>query len=220
MALRLAADRHALLLDRRPDDFEYISIYAENGVWLDATASQIVAPLLDGARLVGSIGLHRSHRDDPFTYEDVALLDSVASHVSARLREVQQAEEMAENREMTLISQWSNMLLHDLKNYLSPLRLVAQNLVQFKEKPGIAELAAGDIGLVADRMDALVRTLSELRDDPSRSQHRIDLNQLVHTTLTQMQVERREALQVELDLDRQAAVTAIRTCCNACWRTW
>ena len=207
LALRLAADRHALLLDRRPDDFEYISIYAENGVWLDATASQIVAPLLDGARLVGSIGLHRSHRDDPFTYEDVALLDSVASHVSARLREVQQAEEMAENREMNLISQWSNMLLHDLKNYLSPLRLVALNLVQFKEKPGIAELAAGDIGLVADRMDALVRTLSELRDDPSRSQHRIDLNQLVHTTLTQMQVERRETLQVELDLDRQAAVT-------------
>jgi len=207
LAKRLATERHALLLDRRPDDFEYISIYAENGAWLDATASQILAPLLEGTRLVGCVGLQRRHRDDPFTYEDVALLDSMASHIGSRLRVTLQAEEMAEHREMTLISQWSNMLLHDLKNYLSPLRLVAQNLVQFKDKPGIAELAAGDIDRVADRMEALVRTLSELRDDPRLSQQRIVVNDLVRSTLDEMQVGRREALTVQLDLRTPAAVT-------------
>jgi hypothetical protein len=207
LAVRLAAEKRALLLNRRPDDFEYIAIYAENSGWLDTTASQIVAPLLEGGRLMGCVGLERLHKDDPFTYEDVALLDSVASHIASKLREAQHAEELAESREMSLMSQWSNMLLHDLKNYLSPLRLVAQNLVQHKDTPGFAEMAAGDLGRVADRMESLVRALSELRDKPRGAQQRIDVNEIVRTTVREMQVERRDSLQVELQLGAPATVT-------------
>ncbi len=204
---RLVTEKNSLLLNRRPDDFEYIAIYAEDSAWLDETASQIVAPLLENGRLMGCVGLERLHKDDPFTYEDVALLDSVASHISSKLREVQHAEDLAESREMNLISQWSNMLLHDLKNYLSPLRLVATNLVKHRDAPGFTEMAAGDLGRVADRMESLVRALTELRDKPRDTQQRIDVNDLVHTTLQQLQVDRRDSLQVELQLGKQATVT-------------
>jgi putative PEP-CTERM system histidine kinase len=206
LALRLAQDRRSLLLDRRPNDFEYLPIYAENKAWLEATASQIVAPLFDGTDLAGCVGLERNDRDDPFSFEDAALLDSVAAHLSATLRSAQLAAELAESREMALISQWSNMLLHDLKNYLAPLRLVSQNLVLCKDNPDIADVAAQDIGRVADRMEALVRALSQLRDRPQLSHERIDLSQLVQSTLEQMNVERRDSLRVELDLDSRAAV--------------
>lgn len=206
LATLLATGRRALLLDRRPDDFEYIGIYAENRAWLDGTASQIVTPLLDGDRLTGCLGLQRNRERDPFTYEDVALLESVSFHIASRLQAARHAQELTESREMNLISQWSSMLLHDLKNYLAPLRLVAQNLVQYQNTPGIAELAASDIGRVTDRMETLVRTLSELRDNPHRSRQRVDLNDLVRSTLREMHVERRQALKVHLDLDGDAAV--------------
>ncbi len=206
LATLLATERRSLLLDRRPDDFEYIGVYAENRGWLDATASQIVAPLLEGDKLIGCIGLERDQADDPFTYEDVSLLDSIAFHVAAKLGEARHAEELAESREMSLIAQWSNMLLHDLKNYLSPLRLVAQNLVQYQSRPGIAEMAAGDIGRVTDRMEALVRALAELRDNPQRSRQRIDLGKLVRNTLREMQVKRRSELKLQLKLDVDAIV--------------
>ena len=40
------------------------------------------------ATLVGTIGLERQDANDPFTYEDVSLLDSVSAHVAATLRSV------------------------------------------------------------------------------------------------------------------------------------
>ena len=202
---RLRQERHALLLNRRPDDFEYIAIYAENRAWLDATASQIVAPLLDGPQLIGCVGLERKHRDDPFTYEDVALLDSIAVHLAAALRSAQLAQELADSREMHLISQWSNLLLHDLKNYLAPLRLISHNLVQFQEDPNITQIASRDISRVTDRMETLVRALSDLRDKPLASA-RIEFNDLIQATLAQMHVERRSTLHVQLELDPSAAV--------------
>lgn len=206
LATMLSTERRSILLDRRPDDFEYIGIYAENQAWLDTTASQIIAPLLEGNHLLGCVGLERNHKDDPFTYEDVTLLDSVAFHIASKLREARHAEELVESREMSLISQWSNMLLHDLKNYLSPLRLVAHNLVEYQTTQGIAELASGDITRVADRMETLVRTLSELRDNPQRVQQRVDMNVLVRATLKEMHVERRDSLKVDLSLAESATV--------------
>ncbi|MBD3235461.1 MAG: GAF domain-containing protein, partial [Candidatus Eisenbacteria bacterium] len=108
---QLAAGRKALLLDRKSDDLSYIPIYAENSGWLDATASQIVAPLLHAGELVGLLGLERRDEDDRFTYEDVSLLDAIAAHVAAMLRSLQLIQELSETRESQLMSQWSRMML-------------------------------------------------------------------------------------------------------------
>jgi hypothetical protein len=205
---RLRHERRSHLFDHKPDDFEYIPIYAENRPWLDATASQLVAPLVDGADLIGTLGLERHSKDDPFTFEDVALLDSVAAHLSAALRSVRLAEELAESREMDLLSQWSNMLLHDLKNYLSPLRMVAQNLVKFRERPSVAEIAAKDIDRVADRMEALVQSLSQLRENSRLTMRTLDVNELVRASLEELQVSSRSSLEVKLELQAGLHVAA------------
>jgi putative PEP-CTERM system histidine kinase len=197
----LRSKRRAMLLDRRSDDFEYIPIYAENRFWLDATASQMIAPLLDGKDLVGTVGMERNHKDDSFTFEDVALLESVVGHVASTLRSARLAEELAESREMDMVAQWSNMLLHDLKNYLSPLRMVAQNVLEFRDRPDIADIAAQDIRGVADRMEALVRKLSDLRENPRLEMQRVDMDELVQKTLAGLQVNRRSGLQLQLDLE-------------------
>ena len=206
LARHLAGERHALLLDRRPDDFEYIPIYAENQDWLDTTASQVIAPLFFGNELIGVMGLERAHTDDPFTFEDVALLDSIAGHVAAVLRAVVLSQALAESREMELMSQWSNLILHDLKNYLAPLRMIAQNLDMHRHKPNIAEVSATDLHRVAGRMEALVRTISELRNDPEQSKARLDLSALARDTVDHLHLSGREGLVVRLDLGPGADV--------------
>lgn len=192
----LIRTRRSMLVSRRPDDFEYLPVHAENRAWLDATASQLVAPLLDGEDLVGVVGLERRHEDDPYTFEDALLLDSVAAHVSSALRSARLLEELSDSREIELLSQWSSMLLHDLKNYLTPLRMVAENLHTRRDKPGIAETASTDLGRIADRMESLVRTLSDLREDPALSQGTVDLDALARETAAGLNLDARGTLRV------------------------
>jgi putative PEP-CTERM system histidine kinase len=206
LARQLAGERHAVLLDRRPDDFEYIPIYAENQDWLESTASQVIAPLFFGNELIGTMGLERAHTDDPFSFEDVALLDSIAGHVAAVLRAVELSQALAESREMDLMAQWSNLILHDLKNYLAPLRLIAQNLEMHRNKPNIAQISATDLHRVAGRMEALVRTISEFRDNPEQTKALLDLNGLVRETVDHLQLSGRADLDVRLDLSQSASV--------------
>lgn len=202
----LSEERRAMLMDRRPDDFEYIGIYAENGDWLDRTASQVVAPLFFGEELVGLLGMERAHKDDPLGFEDVALLESMARHVSAALRSIELSDALAESREMEVMSQWSNMILHDLKNYLTPLRMIAQNLETHRQKPNIAEVASTDLHRVVGRMESLVRTLSDLRSSREFSRRTVDVNGLVRGVLEDLQLEGREGLRVELRLDSAQGV--------------
>ena len=204
--LRLSLERKALLLDRKSHDFTYLPIYAEDHAWLGSTASRIVAPLLDGRELVGTIGLERRDEDDPFSYEDVALLDSFSAHIAAALRTMELAREVVETREMELMSQWSSMLLHDLKNYLAPLRMAATNLVEYKDRPEIAVVCAGDINRVTDRMEKLVHALAELRRDPALGREALCPNQLVRDALTGLQVAARPSITVDLQLGAEQSV--------------
>ncbi len=194
----LSRERKALILDRKPHDLTYVPIYAEDGAWLDATACRVVAPLLEGNDLVGIVGLERRSGGDSFTYEDAALLESIAAHVTSALRSLRLAGELAEAREAELMSQWSSMLLHDLKNYLSPLRLAAANLTEAKHDPDVTLLCARDIRRVAERMERLVHRLAELRANPRLGMAPISSEQIVRAAVADMQLARREGIAVEL----------------------
>ncbi len=197
----LEGGRKTLLLDRKIDDFTFLPIYVENIHWLDATACQIVAPLMGDGHLAGTIGLERSDPTDPFTFEDVALLDSIAAHIGAALRAIELARELSESRERELISQWSSMLLHDLKNYLAPLRLAATNLVEGKDDPECAVICAGDVNRVADRMEKLVQKLGELRDHARLAEEMIDPNQVIRDALADLRIDGSSGIKLELALE-------------------
>ncbi len=207
---RLVRERKTLLLDRNPHDFTYVGIYAENQAWLDATASRMIAPLAHGTDLLGTIGLQRKAGEDRFTYEDGKMLDSICAQVTATLHGIRLSTELAEARETELVSQWSSMILHDLKNYLTPLRLAATNLA---ESPGDAEVAATcatSIQRVTDRMESLVRTLADLRASTRLQAGIVCPNEVIRETLTGLQVAGRGGLTTELILETKHAVSADR----------
>ncbi len=197
---RLSQERKTILLDRSAHDFTYIAIYAENDRWLDLTASQMIAPLVVVDKLVGTIGLERKDEHDRFTFEDVTLMDSISTHVAAALRSIQLARELAETREIEVMSQWSSMLVHDLKNNLTPLRMAARNIVEYKDNADVIVECASDIDRVAVRMEKLVHTLSQLRENPQLGMEPISANDFIRETLTEMQIAKRTSVAVELRL--------------------
>jgi hypothetical protein len=203
---QLEAGRKSMLLDRNPNDLTYIPIYAENRAWLDATASQIVGPLTSAGALSGTIGLERRDAGDKFTYEDVALLDSICAHVSAALVALRLGRQLADARESELMSQWSSMVLHDLKNYLAPLRMAASNLIEQKDDPAAAVQCAHDVAAVAERMEKLVLALSQLRANPRPGAGVVEPNALVRETVTSMQLARRASLRVDMRLEANRVV--------------
>ncbi|MGD8377941.1 MAG: ATP-binding protein, partial [Acidobacteriota bacterium] len=194
------SEKRSLILDHKPDDFEYIPIYAENRGWLAATASEIVAPLIDGQEVVGVIGLERKHKDDPFTHEDATLLDSISTHIASAYRSARLGEEVAESREMEVLANWSNMIVHDVKNQLAPMRMIAENLETYPDRPGIGSIAARDLNRVAGKMETLVRTLSDLRGKPQLAEDVLDLDGLVGETVADMHLDRHEKLDIVMDL--------------------
>ncbi|MCK4304051.1 MAG: PEP-CTERM system histidine kinase PrsK [Candidatus Eisenbacteria sp.] len=210
LADQLLLERKALLLDRKTHDFTYIPIYAENRGWLDATASQIISPLLDGEDLVGTVGLARRDREDPFTFEDVALLDSMSAHLAAALRSLRLSEELAESREAELISQWASMILHDLKNYLSPLRMATENMLEYHDNPEAIAICARDIGRVTGRMEELVHRLSELREHPELGMRAVCANEIVRDTLSAMQTVKRNRVKINLELKAEQPILGDR----------
>lgn len=207
---RLAKSGKAKMLTRQPDDMINIPIYAEDREWLDRTASTIVAPLLSHGTLTGMIGLARNEDKDPFTFEDVALLESMSAHVAAALRAMDLTQQVAETRETELMGQWSSMLLHDLKNYLSPLRMASANLEEYKDDPEAVGMCASDVRRVAEKMEGLVTRLSELRQKAKLGLEEVCPNALVQDTVTDMQLRRRTGITTTLKLDAESPIRADR----------
>ncbi len=201
---KLREERRSLLLDRQSDDLEYIPIYVENREWLENTASGTIAPLLAGQELLGVIGLERDHPDDPFTFEDLSLLDSMSAHLAAVLRSVELAEELSRAREAELLSQWSSMLLHDIKNYVSPLRLIMQNMRLHRDNPDFHRIATEDLSEVTRRMETLVERLGEIQQGPPRvGMAPVDMNGLVREVIGDLKLERYSELETVIHLDAE-----------------
>ena len=204
---KLHEERRALMLDRNPEDFEYIRIYVEDREWLDATASRVVAPLFMGQHLVGLVGLERSRPDDRFTFEDLDLLDNLSAQLAAVLRSVQLTADLADAREIEVLSQWSSMLLHDLKNHLSPLRMLVSNMRSHMDNREFQRQAITDIEHVTRNLEDLVLRLSQFKDGPQITAARVDVNRLMQKVMAKLQLRRWEELAIHTNLQAGHTVT-------------
>jgi len=84
--------------------------------------------------------------------------------------------------------------------------MAASNLIEQKDDPTTTVQCAHDIAAVAERMEKLVLTLSQLRTDPRPGAGVVQPNELVRETVTEMQLGRRPALSVDLRLEATRAV--------------
>lgn len=159
--------------------------------WLlaDAAAWAIV-PLLHGDRLVGAMVLARPVVARALDWEDLDLLGVAARQVASHLAEDEAHAALDQARRFEEFNRRFAFLLHDLKNVVSQIALVARNAERHADNPDfradmivtlrdtsqrmttlLAKLSQRSVGTVEPARTVALRALAERLADARRAQH-------------------------------------------------
>lgn len=196
-------ERHGRLAD--PD---LLPTYVENEILLETTEARVVAPLRTADRLIGFVSLGARQTGERYSYEDLALLETVTLQLAGAIRGAWLTEDLGAAREMEVFSQWANVVLHDLKNFVSPLKLFLQNARRHMHNPEFREQAIDDIHAVVEKMDSEIQRLTVLRHGEDMSPTPTDLQWVLDSALARSGVDSRPEFHVDRRYSRLPAVTA------------
>jgi putative PEP-CTERM system histidine kinase len=193
LAARLGATRRIVALDDVRRGSEEATALPD---WLIALADAwALVPLVHGERLIGAIVLARPLVDRALDWEDFDLLGVAARQVAGYLAEDAAHAALAEAQRFEEFNRRFAFLLHDFKNLVSQMALVARNAERHADNPAfradmiatlrdtsqrmttiLARLShqpAGSVGEPARPVD--VRALAERIADARRAQHPIEV---------------------------------------------
>lgn len=132
------------------------------GQWLlgsiDAWA---VVPLVHFDRLAGAIVLARPPIDRALDWEDFDLLGVAGRQVASYLAEARAHDALADARRFDEFNRRFAFIMHDLKNMVSQVSLVARNAERHADNPAFRADMVATLGETSARMNALLARLSQ-----------------------------------------------------------
>lgn len=146
----------------------------------------ILVPLVVEKRLVGLLGLSKSHSGTPLNYEDYDLMRTMAKQAASSFLNARLSQKLLRSKEMETFHSFSTFLIHDLKNFVSMLSLVVENMNRNFDDPEFRKDALASISRTVEKMKRLMDRLTafsrrgELRCSPT------DLNELIRQALGEM----------------------------------
>jgi putative PEP-CTERM system histidine kinase len=143
-------------------------------------------PLRAGEQRLGAIVLADRVNGAVYTVEELQLLQCIADQVTSVLLNLRLANEVALSRELEAFRTMSAFFVHDLKNAVTSLNLMLNNLPVHFDDPSFREDALRGIGNTSRRIDEMVGRLTSLRQSPNSQPVEADLNQLVSEALDTM----------------------------------
>ena len=167
--LRLTA-REPVIVFKKP----LVELARAEGKWIHAVARLGQADECRGLILLGEKDLNRS-----YTEEDEDFLATIAFQAKLALDNLLMEERIIEARQMDSFSRFSSFVIHDLKNTVGMLSLVAENA---RSNIGSAEFQADALETIrrsVDKMQRLITSLNVHKMPASLSKSEIDLAQLV-----------------------------------------
>lgn len=158
-----------------PDD-EITSVPA----WLCACADAwAVVPLAHGGTLVGAIVLARPPVDRALDWEDFDLLRVAGRQAASYLAEDRAHAALADAARFDEFNRRFAFILHDIKNLVSQLTLVARNAERHADNPDFRVDMVATLKDSSDRMNALLARLSQHNAAPSEPLQPVDIAALI-----------------------------------------
>jgi putative PEP-CTERM system histidine kinase len=185
--LRILAteDRPVLLddLEKRPDFPEergkQIALLKERRVAL-------LVPMMLETKLVGVLGLSKSRYGVAFDTEDLALINTIARQAASSLLSAQLAAHIALTKELETFHLFSTFVIHDLKNFVSMLSLIARNMEKNFSNPMFQKDAVASVSQTVEKMKRMMERLSVLSAANNPRKARTDMNGLLRETMGEM----------------------------------
>ncbi len=131
-----------------------------------------IVPLIHFGTLAGAILLARPPIDRALDWEDLDLLRIAGRQVASYLAEARARDALAEAQRFDEFSRRFAFIVHDIKNLVSQLSLVARNAERHADNPAFRADMVATLRESADRMNALLARLSQhhhARAEPPRA---------------------------------------------------
>jgi putative PEP-CTERM system histidine kinase len=145
-------------------------------VWiLDRGDCWAIVPLLHGADLVGAILLARPPVDRALDWEDLDLLRVAGRQAASYLAEDRAHAALADAARFDEFNRRFAFILHDIKNLVSGLTLVARNAERHADNPDFRADMVATLKDSATRMNALLARLSQHHQPLAEATQSIDV---------------------------------------------
>lgn len=124
-------------------------------------AAWAIVPLIHGGRLTGAIVLARPPVDRALDWEDFDLLGAVGRQAASYLAENRLHAALAEARRFEEFNRRFAFIMHDLKNLVSQIALVARNAERHADNPAFRADMIATLQDCSQRMSTLLQRLSQ-----------------------------------------------------------
>ena len=140
-------------------------------------------PLLAGGNLLGVMTLGDRVKYEPFSFEEIDLLKTIADQTAGNLFNLRLSEDLRKAKEMEAFQTMSTFVVHDLKNLASTLSLTMQNLPIHFDNPEFRNDALKIMKQSVNKINNMCSNLSMLSQKIELRRVETDLNQLVNNSL-------------------------------------
>lgn len=188
----------------RSEDPAHDAERALTPAWLlDEAKAWIAVPLIHLDRLAGVVVVERPPADRLLDWEDFDLLKVAGRQAASYLAEARVQEALSEASRFDEFNRRFAFILHDIKNLVSQLSLVARNAERHADKPEFRADMVATLQSSVGKMNALLALLSQQSHPESAAARPLPLGAFVR----QLIEARRDANPLLVDTDD--AVTAL-----------
>jgi putative PEP-CTERM system histidine kinase len=172
------------------DDLQEIPDLPEDGgkqiIFLKEKEVSLLVPLMLEKKIVGVLGLSKSRYGVAFDTEDLALIYTIASQAASSLLSAQLAKRIAQSKELETFHLFSTFVIHDLKNFVSMLSLLVQNMEKKFSNPAFQKDAVASVSQTVEKMKVMMERLSVLSAAPIPCKTQTDMNELLKEVIGEM----------------------------------
>ncbi len=142
-------------------------------------------PLVHFGRLVGLVVLSRPAHARRLDWEDFDLLKTVGGQVASYLSEAQSQYALSEARRFDEFNRRFAFIMHDIKNAVSQLSLLARNVERHADNPQFRQDMVETLNISAARLNTLLARLSQHHKGKATQPVRLSLRAVVDVIVTQ-----------------------------------
>jgi putative PEP-CTERM system histidine kinase len=148
--------------------------------WLyDEDRAWAVVPLVHFGKLAGLAVLSRPHLRRPLDWEDLDMLRVVGRQLASYLAEAASQQALAENRQFEQFNRRFAFVMHDIKNLVSQLSILARNAEKHADKPAFQADMVDTLRSSVDKMNELLARLSQHNKSKYNPPSAIDIGETV-----------------------------------------
>ncbi len=171
-----ADDAHSLAASLRARRSPLVLENGSTAAWRGSTEARAVAegsvilPLRWGDELIGLLAIGGERSGEPYTSNDLELMETVGEHAAAVVVTARLSESRARSREFETFHRLTSFVVHDLKNSITALSMLSENALKNFDDREFQRDALTTVAQTVDRMKSL---LGRLREAPAPTRLRL-----------------------------------------------